>query len=176
MLDRFTYRQRFFTLIGGTVLVLLMAYTFAFSKTLEVHKERDALQQQLNNVSQAGNQVLPLTLQLEQLESLIGGSKLDDAELRRVLLEEVESYCSANKLKLVEVEALHQVEEGPYQVSSHILKVEGNFANLLGLTAYLENDFKQARLVSQQFKMERERRSRKEKLYGTYYIQVFKRA
>ena len=153
---------------AGLVLTLWIVYSFSISGTLELRRNFLELEQKAGNSEGLSAQVEALKAELVRCNSLTekNGEFLSHEEL----LDRVTLYCSGRSLKIREFPSPVSYHSQEWNVITHPVTIEGNYAGIIRLLEYLRSGIS-ANVVSVHFRTETDKRTKEKKLLATIYIQ-----
>lgn len=175
MLDRFTYKQRNFGLLGVFILSAWLVYSLALSTTIDLAGSCSQREADLASVQNAPQRIAALKAEQAAIDRVLGeeGRILD---FQQALLEKVSDYCQDNKLVLREFPKPIAKKENNYLVETNLVVVEGKFSKLLTLVYELEQQDRLGKIAAVEFRTERPRRGQPAKLTASIYVQNVKKA
>jgi hypothetical protein len=127
-----------YLLIGGSLLLLLLAYRMAFSKTITAWKLNRELHSKLTVAANVSYQPAYLERKRRNLDHIIELYRTDSTELRGNLLNTVASVAEKNSVKLTEV----PIQDPDFQTSDFTierLRFEGDYFALTSTLVQLES-------------------------------------
>lgn len=160
-------------LVIGFLLMLLLCWQFAFSKTFKLKKEYSGLVQK-----QKMNQNMPHTLALLMKKKIYYDSILKKYNLRKGsiqnnLLKNLTAFSKENELKLVNFLEPHIYTKEKLTVKTYRFVLEGNFNNILHLIYRLEQITKYGEIVNLHFEKKENFRTNKNYLQANVLLQTF---
>jgi hypothetical protein len=174
MYDSFSFKTRFYFLIGGGVLVYILAYWIAISGTIKIRNELKDLNVKLEEVTSAPENIASLEHNIEIANQKIGQNPSEITDFQKNMLNKISSYCMQNGLILKDFPKLHLIEGTEYQIIIGYAEIEGRFVPLLKLLYQLEMSRSVGRVVSVGFYSIEDRRLKKIRLSMKIYVQNIK--
>jgi len=128
-------------LIAVFVLLLYFSYTFAVSKTIEIFDEYTANSKILEAGDHSPGLALKLQQREKQLDFILSQYKVfEPVSFQNDLLKELNSLSSRYRLKIVDFQEPHIVENGDVLTTSYVFSLQGSFNGSLALLNKLENN------------------------------------
>ena len=175
MFKNASYKQKNLLLLAGSLLFLMLAYRLSLSKTVGLFREINMLEEQLNQLDQAPQQLADLNATLSELERYFTSDNGEDGNREHQLLETVSSYCAGNGIVLREFPQPIRTESQDYVIETNILLVEGIYKKLLYLVYELEQKHTFGKIASLQFETKKELKTGQKKLMARVFIQNIKK-
>lgn len=169
-----TYHQRLILTFVGGFFFLILIYNLSISDTLVLRTENNSMELQIETNQDAPEQIQFLKQKIGKLEQLIGSEISKDIDIHQLLLEMVTGYCQKNNIILKEFPQPFETEKNGYLTKTAKVVVEGDFVYLLKLVYHIEKNYKVGKVVSVDFKAEKELKTKIRKLQSTIYIQNIK--
>jgi hypothetical protein len=166
-----SYKKKCQYLLGGALLLGVVAYMAAFNNTIRLYMENNVLEAKLERAAKAPSQVLVLESALEAIDDQLSYYIIDTLKNHETTLEIVSEFCFRNRLILKELPKKEVMEEEDFTIETSILSVEGNYKDLLRLVYELEQKHKIGRLSSVSFRLFKDNHLKKHILVLTIYIQ-----
>jgi hypothetical protein len=166
-----TYKKKCQYLLGGALLLLLIAYMAAFSKTIQLFIYNNALEAKVEKATKAPEQLRALESAQAAIDDQLSYYIIDTLKNHETTLEIVSEFCFRNRLILKELPRKEVMEEEDFTIETSILSVEGNYRDLLRLVYELEQKHKIGRLSSVSFRLMKDNQLKKNILVLTVYIQ-----
>jgi hypothetical protein len=128
-------------LVAGFIVMLLICYSFAFSKTLSYYKEYENKKEVADN-NQNDPRILDQLIRKEQQldEALAQYIAVSGSSFQNELLAELTKQCRKQNLKIQDFKEPHVFNEDNVQVSSYQFSLEGSFNDMLLVLNALENN------------------------------------
>lgn len=174
MLKNLTYRQKNKYLIVGTILFLLLVYWTTLSKTVELYHSNQRLQKQSNLVADAPAKIKQYERQIQQFEQRFQNVTQSGNDYQEQLLEVVSTFCQEHQLVLQNFPQPLVHTQNDFEVTTHIVEVEGSYHKLLQLVYELEQAQKLSRVASLDFRIEKDFRNKRSFLLATIYLRNIK--
>ncbi len=169
MLEKLSYKHKYYLLLAALALLLVIIYTFAIKKTITVIAEHNDLSKKIELAANAPQQIAAIESQLRQMEQLVVNENPLDFE--QMLLEQVSGFCQKNGLTLIEFPKTTVSGYRDYQIYTNRIVLEGGFKKMVGFIYEAEQKSRIGKVVSVQFKRTKDMRSKRLYLYAYIYFQ-----
>ena len=169
-LKNITYRTKVKLLPVVILLVSALVYSLTISKTIQLSRQLNGLEGQVERLGDAPLQIQMLKKRLKDIEGRIGNhsGKIN----REEIFHQLSNYCKQHQLILREFPEPHQIKMDNYGVDTYQLEVEGRYSNLLQMVYYLEKNIYLGKLSALHFLLKRDKRSREEYLTLSLFLQT----
>lgn len=171
MLKRLSQKYRFYLLITGSFLFLIIAWKLALTRTFTLKKQCNNIEQQLIAIENAPQQIADYQVRLKMIESRIGSNISSDKNINQLLLEKVSHYCKTNYIKFYELPQAHTIINNEYIIETNKVVLEGSFIKLLKLFYQLEIEKRYGKIISANFESVKNLKTNRIQLYLTVYLQ-----
>ncbi|WP_143070739.1 hypothetical protein [Flagellimonas taeanensis] len=164
-------KNKVFALLVGFVLVLMLSYALAISKTMHMRKEFHALereQQQYNNLSQ---QLLLLHKKEVYLDSTLQSLNLDNTSIENNLLRVVNQEAERNHLKVINFDPPHVHEMAGTQSKTFNFVLRGTFIDILKAVHSIEMQSSFGEVVHLNLVKQKNYRTGQDFLEATVFVQ-----
>lgn len=166
------YQNRLLLVVLGSIIILLLAWNGAFKKTIVAYSNVRELKNNLNSMEQNSQKKQQLQIEISQLNSVLGIG--EDKMKTEAVFEELVKLCKAiENIRIINFPDIHQMEINGYRVTTIFAVFEGSYADLLMLVYQLERNKKTGRLVSIDFKKNKDIKKAKEFLGLTILLQNY---
>lgn len=173
MFENLSYKQKFFALVAIISLMALTGYKRSVKLTLDSYRNCKQATAKLQEVNNSWQRMRSLENEVGYLDNIIGRQAADPDIVQQEILSTFSLLdTDAELVKLAEV---HKANNEYFNIYTNQLLLSGNFNNILGATYEYEKNFDFSRLVSLNFYTEKERRSRRLKLYGQLIFQNYEK-
>lgn len=169
MEDKIKYRNRFYMVIAGILILIWVSVVFGFSRTIELNDRLKQRSAQLSAIQDAPVRLLQINEKLSYLESLMGN--ISGEEPATQLISTIGVFGKSNGLMLHEISARHSVVKDGITVNTYKAVVKGPFKNSLKLLDELQKSPEVGNIRSVVFESETDNRTGKRYLYTSYYLQ-----
>jgi len=171
MFKSISYKQKSYLLIIAFVLMLYLSYALSISKTLEVLADIDLMEKQVENTNNLPQRISVIKKELNKIEHLLG---INNDSSTTDILDKVSKYCNSQKILLKELPQPETYIENDINIKTYVFTFEGSFHKLLLLLEMLEKKYTAGRVVSANFYINKDIRTKQESLYLKLFIQKIK--
>ncbi|MEE9363942.1 MAG: hypothetical protein V3U92_15180 [Cellulophaga sp.] len=173
MFENLSYKKKFIVLMLLLVVLSLTAYKRSFRITIEAYKTLEMSREKLAEVNNSQHRIRGLKRDVEYLDNIIGK---ETASADVVQQEILNMFTEVNSdVVLVKLEEIHKAENEYFKIYTNRLVLSGSFKELLDANYYYERKFEFSRVVSLGFYIERERRTRRKKLFQQIIFQNYEK-
>jgi len=169
-----TYKNQYRLLVVAVILMTLLVYRLALSKTISIYHLKNELVQRSAEIQDAPQRIAGLKSQIGEFESLISGNTNDTTETRNKIMSYASRFCNDNNLVLSGFLPPVDIDRNSFILETNILEIEGGFSKILHLVYNLEKEWKPGKVVSVRFFTKEDIRTKNIKLYAHVYIQKVK--
>lgn len=173
MFNNLTYKQKFFAVIIGFVILFLAVYKKNIRHTLAAKKELNIVENQLANINQSHYMLFSLKEQVKNLDNIIGGNNLKPELVQSSILDFITKQN--NEVNVVSIDDVHMYLDVEFKVYSNQIIVEGMFNNLVDLLYNIEKKYKESRVVSTKLYSKKNYQTKKTKLYLKIILQNYEK-
>jgi hypothetical protein len=166
---QFTYRWKNYMLLAASLALGVGSYFLSFQKTITLYQENIALEKQLHKARQAPGRIKQLETQVNTYRTVL--KKEDSLQLETYTLERFSALCRKYKATLVSFPLTQTTEQDRYLQITRIVKIKGNFHNLLQILREAETNTSLGKITGIKFSLEEDRRTNVRYLYGWFYMQ-----
>ena len=178
MLDRFTYKQKNYGLLGLLILLCMVTYKRSFVHTLDAWNEIENQENQLAATKHVEQDIETLQMQIIQLNNNIGKSDVSHEKVQQKILSTISDFGVENEVNLEQLEQTHDFKTVDFSIYSNLIAVEGSFNGILSLVYHMENEFDYARVTNVMMYKEKELNydnyKSKNKLYAKILFQHYR--
>ena len=164
-------KYKFFLLMGIAVLLLVLSYFGAISKTLSVRSNYLKLKTESLSNANITQQLQLLASKEAHYDSLIEKMNLSDSSLENDLLKVLNQEIAHEDLKLKTFNAPHRFTNGTASYTTISFSLEGGFVPILKVLYELENTAAFGQILHLEFAKEVDHRSRKTSLIAKVLLQ-----
>lgn len=154
------------------VILIWLSYHFSFSKTIDLWKECNRLEQQQAVIENIPEQLPRLTEEIEKLENILGNSGGED--FSTLILEQIDLLCLKNDVRLNEIPEKHLFQGENLVVKTLNIHLQGGFSNQLQIISEMEKGEIKARIRSLRLQAITNQATGERKLESTVYLQSIK--
>jgi len=157
-------------LLAGTLVLFWLSFSFAFSRSLELKRQLQIIEEQLMIVQDAPQKLSLLNERLARYEQIINNMAGHDAS--PLLIGKIGSFCRDHQVILMEIPVKVQYQKEEFTVSTYQVIVQGSFKKLIQLLNELEQNYDVGKLRAVSFRSEFNLKKGKKELIGNYYLQT----
>lgn len=168
-----TNKQKNIGLLIGFVLILILSYQLAITKTLEQKNEYENLKQEALLFNNAPKQLSLLKQKERYYDSLLVTYQLDGSSIQNNLLAAINDYANKNNLTVVSFLEPHMVTKNELDIKTYDFTLEGNYNSIIGLIYTLEQKTKFGEVINLHFEKKKNFRSGKEYLEARVLLSSF---
>lgn len=148
MFEQFSYKQKFTALLVLFVMLSITAYKRSFRTLLEVRNENKVLRKNIEELQHKSKNTNNLLKEVAVLDQLIGKEGITAPEVQ----QQIVNFASIHpKISISDLQPIHIVNDGNYDITSNQIDVTGNANQLLQLGYAFEKNFNSSRLTSMCF-------------------------
>ncbi len=125
-------------LVFGFILSLFICYQLAFSKTLELKKQKEKLLQEEAIFKNIPKQFSLLKQKEHYYDSILTKYQLKESSLQNNLLKTLNQYAEENNLDITSFIEPHQYEQDNLITKSYSFTIEGDYNSIVKLIHHLE--------------------------------------
>lgn len=173
MFENIPYKKKFFALLGLFVVLSITAYKRSFSKTIAAKELLTASEEKLAIVQNSQQKITRLRADVAYLDNIIGKESANPDIVQQELLNTFATLDA--KADLIKLEEVHQARNEYFNIYTNRLVLYGDFNALLAVTYDYEKSFEFSRVVSLEFRVEKEPRTRRKKLVEQLIFQNYEK-
>jgi hypothetical protein len=166
-----TYQRKNWLLLPGFLLAIFFCYQYGFKRTLELRSKINDLKAQQANSVGIESREMALKTELGDLNKMLSLSQSKRDEVQRNFLQLTQEIADSLHIRISEVKPLHTKERDKLVIVNSCIVLEGNYSGILKALQSLENQSDEARVVSCDFRSQKDLKSGIKKLYSTIYAQ-----
>ena len=144
---------------------------FAFSNTVELYRQKNDAEQKIAVLQNSPQQIAALRKQLNMLNVRVDQYVRDENFEQEDILASISSFCSENKLKITHFPKSTLKQKDDITIETFEFTVTGSFHNLVRLIYDIEMVSKIGRIASLNFEKQIDRRTKRQSLDVTIYLQ-----
>lgn len=164
-------KTRFLFFIGGTLLLLLLSYLAAISKTFAARKDYQSLKKEERLYKDVSHQFKMLSQKEVYYDSILTHMNLTDTSLENNLLKTINEEAANQNLKVKDFKTPHVfINNGTRQVSYNFT-LEGGYTAILKLLYTIEKTGTFGEIIHLNFQKEMDFRTRRKYLTAQILIQ-----
>ncbi|WP_298900958.1 type 4a pilus biogenesis protein PilO [uncultured Psychroserpens sp.] len=161
-----TQKTKNIALVCGFILLVIIAYKFAFSNTLETKQEYKALKNEAVAFDNLPMQLSSLKQKEKYYDSLLTKYQLKDNSVQNSILKTINTYADSTGLKVSNFIEPHQIKQGDLSVNTYQFTLEGHYNAIITLIHRLEQNTKFGEIINLDFQKKKNYKS------GKHYLQA----
>lgn len=160
-------------LVFGFILAVFLCYKMAFSETIRLKNEFNALVIQETLFKNTPKQFSILKQKQKYYDSLLNQYQLNEGSVQNSLLKIINTYADSTHLKVVSFLEPHIENNNDLKVNTYQFTLEGNFNALIKLIHKLEQKTKFGEIVNIHFEKKTNFRTGKKYLQARVLLKSF---
>lgn len=153
-------------LVVGFIILLMVSYRFAISKTLKLKSEYKSLILEEKVLQEMPKQLELLHQKQRYYDSILNRFELSGSSLQNNLLKTINSYAKEHQLKVVSFFEPHLLSQDDFTIKTYGFTLEGNFEAIQNLVYILEQHTKFGEIVNLHFEKKKNLKT------GKFYLQA----
>ena len=174
MFKNLTYKQKFFLVLVGFVVLFMASYKKTFKRTLVAKNELNLVKQKLATIDNSFNSLYTLKYDIKNLDDLIGGHTQNPEYVQHQILDFVSK--TVLKVNVVSLEDTHLFSGNEFLIYSNQIELEGSYESLISILYEIEKKFDNSRVVSTQLYSKKNYKTNKQNLYLKIILQNYGKA
>jgi hypothetical protein len=175
MLKNLSYQKKYYLSLLSSVLLAIIIYQFAISKTISLYQKNQDLNTKLKEAVNTPAQLETIYKNLASLNKFIQSNQSDSAgSVHDALLGILSRYCKENGTLLKSFPETSFYTEGNFEIQTNTFTLQGSFVPLLRLVYLLEQKERIGKVSSLNFQATKDYDSKKTVLPVTVYLQTAK--
>ena len=159
--------------IAGFVLVLVVCYQLAISKTLVLKQRYSELKQEELLFKNTPKQLALLSKQKQYYNNLLKKHKIDGGSIQNSLLKTINQLANKHQLKVVDFLEPHQISKNDLTIKTYQFSVQGDYNSIIELVYYLEQQTVFGEIINLHFEKKRNYRTNKSYLQAHILLKSF---
>lgn len=173
MFEDISYKKKFFTLIVLLIVLSITAYKRSFRLSIDAYKTLNSSKSKLADMSNSQQKIANLQIEVAYLDDIIGKEAANADLVQQEILNTLTKV--ENEVALVKLEEIHKAENDYFTIYTNRLILTGSYNNLLATAYAYEKKFEYSRVISISYYVDREPRSRIQKLYQQIIFQNYEK-
>jgi hypothetical protein len=173
MLKNISEKNKFYGLLVGFGIMVIICYKVAISSTLEIAGQYRILKKRALVAIDIPKKTSVLNQELKELNSKYFNSSENRQESHEVILEKISRISSDHSVLLIGYPAQHTFKTSSVVIETHAGLLRGGFIDLLRVLYALENSEHVGRISSIEFYTETDRKTKTKYLFSRIYIQNY---
>ncbi len=175
MLQNLTYKKKYYLLLAFTALFAVLAYKWAFSKTITLYVQNRQLENRVKEADNAPARFSALRSKLSAINHVIETRQTDSVQgVHDFLLATLSRYCKENNTVLKSFPETSVYRQGDFEIETNSFTVQGDFISLLKLVYLLEQKERTGKVSSVVFQSGKDNDLQRTVLTATVYLQTVK--
>ncbi|WP_394973676.1 hypothetical protein [uncultured Croceitalea sp.] len=166
-----TSKAKFLSLVFGAILLLLLSYFLAISKTVGVKKEYTSIKKQSLLYGDISKQLKVFSKKEVYYDSILQSMNLADTSLENNLLKTLNTLAEKEEVKLKNFEAPHIFSKNDSEYIVYNFTLDGNYTALLKVLYNIEKNSTFGEIIHADFNRETNFRTRRKFLTAKVLIQ-----
>jgi len=160
-------------LVFGLVLLVLIAYFFSFSKTIDLNNQLLILEKKKQLYESAPRQLSLLSNKEKNLDQFLQKNNLTGLSLQNNLLEVLNKESVTNDIKIISFNEPHEYKEASKKstVTTYKFELSGSYNSLIKVLHKLEQEYSFGNITHFEFRTKKNYRTRKSELLCTVLLQ-----
>lgn len=174
MFQNFTYKQKFFGLLLGFVILCMASYKKTYKHIFMAKNELNHVEEKLSVTDDSYNAIYNLKNDITTLDFLIGGQSSQPELVQQGILDFISN--NTYPTKIMAIEDVHISYDNGFKIVTNQLEVEGTYEALVHALYAFERDFTDSRIVSTQLHSKKNYRTNTKNLYLKIIFQNYEKA
>lgn len=149
MFENYSYKQKFYALLGLFFILSITAYKRSFHTLFDVVKEYRTLSKKTDDINKKAKNTNGLIKDIAYLDKIIGKEDIT----KEMVQQGIVSFASENspEISINDLKPIHDFREDNYHIITNQLDITGDCNQLLNLAYNFEKQFNLSRIVSMNF-------------------------
>ncbi len=153
-------------LIIGFLVLIVLCYNFAISRTLKLKQELNALTIEEQHLKNAPKQLSLLKQKEKYYDSILGKYQINGSSIQNNLLKTITSFADTHNIKIVSFLEPHSIEKDNFSIKTYRFSIEGDYNSILNLIYFLEQKTRYGEIINLHFEKQKDFRK------NTSYLQA----
>jgi len=153
------------------LLLTLLIYQFAISKTINEYLVSEKLEQQLSKAATSEELIHALEIERNHIQTKLDKFASDSIKNKEYIFHLLAEFCKNKKIRLRDFPEEGVAQRGGYLIETNKIVAEGEYANLLQLINHIEYDSNIGKISSVNFYVYKDHKIQKDILLAGIYIQ-----
>ncbi|WP_040254163.1 hypothetical protein [Psychroserpens mesophilus] len=173
MQSSFTYKQKFFGVVIGFVILLLASYKKTYKHVFEAKSQLSLVNEKLQNGDNSFNEVFILKNEIKSLDNIIGGQTKTPSEVQEMILDFISKYGKV--INISSIQDTHIINDSEFRVYTNVIEIEGSYFDLVPMLYKIEQEFIVSKVVSAKFFSIKNYRTNSKRLYLELIFQNYEK-
>jgi hypothetical protein len=160
-------------LIFGFLLVLVLSYRLAISKTIELKKEFNILEKQEILYDNTPKQISILKQKQSYYDELLSKYQLNSSSLQNNLLKTINTFTDTTDVKIISFLEPHVINKVDLRINTYQFTLEGNYNDIIKLIHKLEQETKFGEITNLHFEKKKNYRTGENYLQASILLKSF---
>lgn len=149
MFENYSYKRKFYALLGLFFILSVTAYKRSFHTLFDVVKEYRTLSKKADDINKKAKNTNGLMKDIAYLDKIIG----KEGVTKEMVQQGIVSFASENspEISINDLKPIHDFPEDNYHIITNQLDITGDSNQLLNLAYNFEKQFNLSRIVSMNF-------------------------
>lgn len=149
---------------------IILAYLLAIRKTVQTYETNKQLTQNIAIARNAPNSINKLEKKINEWDDyLLTDCTLNEIQLK--IFDQLSKVCNIHNVNLENLNKINSVNKNDIFIETYEVSIKGNFSNLLQAQHELERKTKFAIIVSANYRIVKNRKTKEEELILNLYLQ-----
>lgn len=166
-----TQKNKNILLIIGFLLVLVLSYRMAFSRTLSAHREVNALEEETVTFENLAGMSATLNAREKFADSVLRKNNIRNSSIQNNLLELLNQESEEKHFTITEFNEPHEFTENGATITSYRFTLRGEFNVMQDVLYTLEQQYNFGKVSHVNFHKKRDYRKRKDYLLCTVIME-----
>ena len=166
--------RNFYILCVSTPLMFIFIWLFAIDNTIDQYSDLRMVNNELEKLDQAPFQLAAMEKRLGKITGAIGNSSQNMGGDE--IFGRISEYVVREKtLQIMNFPMNNNFENSNYEIHTYTIKMTGKYKDLLKMLNYFETNKNIGKIVSVDFKVEKNLKTKKKFLIMMMYVQTYNR-
>jgi hypothetical protein len=161
-----TQKNKNIILVVSFLLIVVIAYQFAITNTLQLKSEYKTLKQDTVVFNNMPLQLSSLKQKEKYYDSLLTKYHLGGSSIQNNMLKAINTYAELNKLKIIDFIEPHKIIKNDLTINTYQFTLEGDYNAIISLIYQIEQKTKFGEVINLNFKKLKDYRT------GRFYLQA----
>lgn len=175
MLNKLTYKKKNLLLILIALLTAVIVYFFAIKKTIAVYHEFTVNKGKMEQAANAPLLAAQLEKELTVMDSKMASQNNRQENVDDAVLSLITTYCQNHHAVLLEFPETTYMEDGNLSIETRQFRIGGDFFTLINLVYLLEQKYNMGKLVSVNYQLKKDFKTKEMQLSATISLQNIKK-
>ena len=145
----FTYRQKFYLIIIGGILVFAALYKKTYRNIFDIHGELDLTKEMIISPEKIYSEIGSVRAEIRSIDDILGGGAPDESSEQTRIFKFI--TASGLPVDITRIRDEHVFHEVDYTVYTNEVELEGDYEQLISLLYRMELNFNSSRVMSAKF-------------------------